>query len=132
MAEQLLWFADPRLIKIIIKEERPVGFLFAYPDISAALRRCHGKLLPFGWLDLLVALRTTRILNVNGAGMIEEYRGSGGTAILFNEMRKSGMNGRFERAEVVQIGVDNEKMLRELAGVGIIFHKKHCVYERRI
>jgi hypothetical protein len=130
MADQLLWFADPKLIKIIMKEERPVGFLFAYPDISEALQRCKGRLFPFGWLDILITLRTTKLVNVNGAGMIEEYRGSGGTAILFNEIRKNGQDGRYTRAEIVQVGADNERMLRDLSNLGISFHKKHCMYAR--
>ena len=130
MADQLLWFADPKLIKIIMKEERPVGFLFAYPDISDALQRTKGRLFPFGWLDLLISLRTTKLINVNGAGMIEEYRGSGGTAILFSELRKSGQNSRYTRAEIVQVGTDNERMLRELSSLGITFHKKHRMYSR--
>lgn len=39
LAGQLLWFADPKLIKIVMKDDQPVGFLFAYPDISAALQK---------------------------------------------------------------------------------------------
>jgi hypothetical protein len=132
MAEQLLWFADPRLIKIILKDDQPVGFLFAYPDISAALQRTRGRLFPFGWLDLLITLRTTPLVNVNGAGMIEEYRGSGGTAILFSEILKSWQNNRYTQAEIVQIGADNQRMLRELSNFGITFHKKHCLYARQL
>jgi hypothetical protein len=132
MAEQFLWFADPKLIKIIMKDDLPVGFLFAYPDISEAVQRSKGRLFPFGWLDMLITLRTTKMLNINGAGMIEEYRGSGGTAILFNEMVKSGENSRYTQAEIVQIGADNDRMLRELSGVGITFHKKHRLYARQL
>ena len=33
LADQMLWFANPRLIKIVMKDDEPVGFLFAYPDI---------------------------------------------------------------------------------------------------
>ena len=130
MADQLIWFADPKLIKIVMKEQRPVGFLFAYPDISEALQRTKGQLFPFGWLDILISLRTTKVININGAGMIEEYRGSGGTALLFSELRKSCQNTRYTRAEIVQIGADNERMLRELASLGITFHKKHRMYSR--
>ena len=61
MANQLLWFADPRLIKIILKGEEPIGFLLAYPDISAAVQRCKGRLWPFGWLDVLLELRSLGI-----------------------------------------------------------------------
>ena len=89
MADQILWFADPKLIKIVYHEDEPVGFLFAYPDISAAIQRTGGKLFPFGWAQLLIELRRTKWLNINGMGLVEKYRGMGGTALLFSEMYKT-------------------------------------------
>lgn len=132
MADQILWFADPTMIKIVMKESRPVGFLFAYPDISTALQRTKGHLFPFGWLYILHELRTTHCLNINGAGMIDEFRGSGGTAILFNELIKSTIKSRYTHFEVVQISAKNERMLQELSNLGITFHKKHRLYSRLI
>ncbi len=132
MANQILWFSDPTLIKIVMKETRPVGFLFAYPDISAALQRVKGRLFPFGWLDIFFELRKTRTINLNGAGMIEEYRGSGGTAILLNEIVKSLEHSRYTHGEVVQVNATNERMLQELSNFGITFHKKHRAYSRTI
>jgi hypothetical protein len=133
MADQLIWFADPRLIKILYKGDRPVGFLFAYPDISAALQRRQGKLWPIGWADYLVERSRTNWINVNGAGIIEEYRGQGGTAILFSEMWKSvEEGGRFVGGDIVQIGEDNTRMQNELEGLGITFHKKHRMYAKTI
>ena len=52
LANQILWLADPKLIKLVMKEGKAVGFLFAYPDVSAALQKTKGKLFPFGWLTL--------------------------------------------------------------------------------
>ncbi len=132
LADQILWIADPTMIKIIMKESRPVGFLFAYPDISSALQRTKGRLFPLGWLSILHELRTTHCLNINGAGMIDEFRGSGGTAILFNEILKSSANSRYTHAEVVQVSAKNERMLKELSNLGITFHKKHRLYSRAI
>jgi GNAT superfamily N-acetyltransferase len=131
LANQMLWFADPRLIKIIYKGDQPIGFLFAYPDISAAVQRTRGCLWPVGWIDLLLELRRTRWININGAAIVERYRGLGGTALLFSEMHKSVIEGRFDHADIVQIGVENETMLRELRDLGIGFHKKHRLYQRR-
>jgi hypothetical protein len=128
MADQILWFADPRLIKIVMKGDEPVGFLFAYPDISAAIQRNRGRIFPFGWLDMLVELRRTKWINVNGAGMIEGYRGLGGTALLFSEMHRSVVEGKFEHADLGQIGVDNDRMQRELRDLGIDFYKAHRLY----
>jgi len=132
LADQMLWFADPRLIKIIMKDDQPVGFLFAYPDISAALQRTHGRLFPFGWLDMFLELKRTKWININGAGILEEYRGLGGTAILFSEMYKSVSESRYRYADVVQIGVENDKMQRELTDLGINFYKTHRLYQRII
>ena len=132
IANQLIWFADPRLIKIIAKDDKPVGYLFAYPDISAAVQRTKGKLYPFGWINLLLEMKRTDWVNINGAGIIEQYQGLGGTAILFSEMYKSVIDGGFKHAELVQIGVDNDKMQRELRELGIDFYKTHRMYQRSL
>ncbi len=130
LAAQLLRFADPRLIKVVLKGEEIIGFLFAYPDISAALQRTGGRLFPWGWIDLLRELRRTRCVNINGAGILPQHRGLGGTALLFSEVRKSIVGGGFEVAEVVQVGVENERMLRELRDLGVDFCKVHRLYRR--
>jgi len=131
MAQQLISFADPRLIKIVMKGDEIVGFMFGYPDPSAAIQRCKGKLFPFGWLDILIELRRTKWINLNGAGLLEKYRGSGGTALLFVEMYKSVRDSHhYLDADVVQIGAENDKMQREIAGLGIDFYKVHRMYRK--
>jgi hypothetical protein len=140
MGNQLLWFADPRLLKIVYKvedpcvgNEEPVGFLMAYPDISAALQKTKGKVFPFGWITLLREFKRTDWLNINGAGLLPEYRGSGGTAILYSELFKSVVEtGQFQHAEVIQIGMENENMLRDLANFGVDFYKTHRTYARNL
>jgi hypothetical protein len=132
MADQILWFADPRLIKLIMKDDEIVGFLFAYPDISAALQRTGGRLWPLGWIDILREFRRTKWVNINGAGIDARYRGLGGTALLFREMGRSLEGGRFEHADLVQIGVDNDKMQRELRDLGVDFYKRHRMYTREL
>ena len=167
MANQLLWFADPRLLKVVIKVEdprqgaedprkgvedprqgaaapravpdrvqgkdQPVGFLMAYPDISAALQKTGGRLFPFGWITLLREFKRTDWLNINGAGLLPEYRGSGGTAILYSELFKAVVEpGQFKHADSVQIGAENENMLRELEAFGVDFYKAHRTYVRTL
>lgn len=131
MANQMLWFADPRLVKIVMKDEKPVGFLLAYPDLSAALQKTRGRLFPFGWLTLLLELKKTPWVNINGAGMLDEYRGLGGTAILFSEMYKTiRESGQFQHADLVQVGTENDRMQRELRDLGVDFYKTHRLYKK--
>lgn len=132
IAEQMLWFADPSLIKIILKDGNPAGFLFAYPDISAAIQRTRGRFWPFGWIDLLLELHRTRRININGAGIAENHRGLGATALLYREMYHSVVDGGYEVAEIVQIGVENEKMQAEMRNFGVNFCKTHRLYEKHL
>ena len=132
MADQLLFFADPHLVKILMKGEKPIGFLLTYPDISAAIQRCHGRLFPFGWLGILLEPRRTKWLNINGAAILEEFQGMGGTAVLFNELFKSVKDSRFYHAEVIQIGLENERMQNEMRNFGVDFYKMHRTYRREI
>lgn len=132
IAQQMLLFADPRLIKVVMKDDELVGFLFAYPDVSAAVQRTKGKLFPLGWLDLWLELKRTKWVNINGVAIVEKYRGGGGTALLFSEMEKSIVEGGFAHADLVQIGADNAKMQREVAALGIDFYKTHRMYRKTI
>jgi hypothetical protein len=132
LANQLLRFADPKLIKIVMKGDEPIGFLFAYPDVSEAIQKIKGRVFPFGWISLLRAFKTTEWVNINGAGIAEKHRGTGGTALLFSEIQKSIQQSNFKHADLVQIVVENDRMQRELRNLGIDFYKTHRLYEREL
>ena len=108
----------------------PVGFLLAYPDISAALQRTGGSLFPLGWVRMLRELRTTRWVNINGMGLIKKYRGGGGPALLFSELAKTLLDSRFEQADIVQVAEENHAMQRDAARFGVQFYKTHRIYTR--
>lgn len=133
MANGLLWIAQPELIKIIMKDETPIGFLLAYPEISKALQKTKGKIFPFGWLPVLIEKQRTEWVNINGIGVVEEYRGLAATALLFVELYRSiTSSGQFKYGEVIQIGTENERMRQELRDMGIEFYKTHALFELEI
>ena len=133
MTTGLLWIAQPELIKLIFKDDQPVGFLLAYPDIAKGLKATHGRILPFGWIRLLWEKRNSDWIDINGAGIAAEYRGLAATALLFSEMEKSvTTSGQFKHGEVIQIGTENERMHAELRGMGIDFYKSHALFEMEI
>lgn len=133
MVSQLLWIADPRLVKLIYKDGEPVGWMLSYPDIGAALQRTNGRLFPFGWLQILLESKRTSWFNLNGIGIIESYQRLGGTAILINELYKSVMNGdQYHYAELLQMREENINILLEAANLDIDFHKTHRLYDKSI
>ena len=133
MVSQLMGIADPRIVKLIYKDDKAVGWLLAYPDIGAALQRIKGRLFPFGWLQILLESKRTNWINLNGIGILEEYQRIGGTAVLFNELYKSIMDfEQYDYAELLQMREENINIPLETASLNLDFHKTHRLYEKHL
>lgn len=128
--DNILVIADPRLIKIITSGDQVVGFLFGFHDVSAALQRARGRLFPFGLIGLLLELRRTKWVAINGAGILPEYQGRGGNALLYNEMDKTIREFGFQHADLTQVADTAVQMRSDLVNIGGQLYKTHRVYER--
>jgi GNAT superfamily N-acetyltransferase len=122
--------ADPRLIKIIVHHDDVVGFLLAFPDISAAVRRSRGRLFPLGLIDILIEMRRTKWIAINAAGILPEFQGRGGNALLYAEIEKTVHEHKFEHIALYQVAETAVQMRRDLERLGGIAYKNHRVYRR--
>lgn len=131
VVENIMTVADHRLIKIITHGDEVVGFLFAFPDISAAMKRNQGKLLPFGILDLMLEMKRTKTVSVNGIGILPKYQGHGGNAILYSEMGKTLLGfDQFTHVEMTQVAETTEQMRADLKNLNGVEYKNHRVYRK--
>jgi len=131
--DNIFLVADPRLIKIIMHGEEIVGFLFAFPDVSAALQRAKGKLLPFGLPDLLLEMKRTKTISGNGMGILPEFQGMGGNALLYYEMANTGLSFKqFEHVEMTQVAETTKQMRADLKNLNGVEYKNHRVYRRAV
>lgn len=134
LLDNILMIADPRLIKIITHNETDaIGFLFGFPDLSAALQRAHGSLTPWSAVDLLLLeKRKTKWVSLNGAGVLPEFQGAGGNALLYIEMEKTLNQYNFEHADLTQVAETAVQMRHDLENVGGKAYKNHRVFQRHI
>ncbi|MDX1613416.1 MAG: GNAT family N-acetyltransferase [Candidatus Promineifilaceae bacterium] len=132
VVDNIMLVANPKLIKIIAHEERVVGFAFGWPDVSAAMQRSKGKLFPFGIVDLLLEMRRTNWLAGNGMGILPEYQGRGGNALLYTELEKTVRESGFEHCELTQIAETAEQMRNDLRTLGGEPYKNHRVFRKQI
>jgi hypothetical protein len=132
VTDSLLSVADPRLIKIIARGDEAVGFLFAFRDVSSGLQRSRGRLWPFGILHLLWDMRRTDWVAINGAGILPEFQGRGGNALLYSEMEKTIHEAGFRHADLTQVAESAVQMRRDLETVGGVAYKNHRVYARKL
>lgn len=123
--------ADPSLIKLLVCRGEIAGFLLGFPDLSAALQRGHGRITPWGIIDLLLEYGRTRWLIVNGAAILPQYQRLGGNALLYYMLEKiASRNRRFLSVDAVQIAETTELMLSDMNTLGGKVYKVHRIYER--
>jgi hypothetical protein len=131
--DNIFLVADHRLIKVILHDEEIVGFLFAFPDVSAALQRAKGRLLPFGLPDLLLEMKRTKTISGNGMGILPEFQGMGGNALLYYEMAKTVFSfNQFEHVEMTQVAETTKQMRADLKNLNGVEYKNHRVYRRQL
>lgn len=133
VVENILTIADHRLMKIITHGDDVVGFLFAFYDVSAALQRAKGKLFPFGLLDILMEMRRTKTVSVNGMGILPQFQGHGGNALLYYAMGKTLLEfQQFVHVEMTQVAETTEQMRADLKNLNGIEYKNNRVYRKYI
>jgi GNAT superfamily N-acetyltransferase len=128
MADQLLPIADPRLVVLLLAGDEIAGYILLIPDVSEAIRASRGGLLPFGWLRILRAVRTTRRVAITGMGLTPEHRGTGANLILYARLARRAEQYRFTSAEAVQVDEDNVPMMKNLDRLGVPVTKRHRMY----
>lgn len=132
LLDNLLTIANPRLIKIITHQDDAVGFLFGFPDVSSALQRANGHINPLSLADLLIDLRRTRWVALNGAGILPEFQGRGGNALLYSEMEKTVREYKFEHADLTQVAETAVQMRSDLENLGGKMYKNHRVFRKQL
>lgn len=133
VVSNIMTIADHRLIKIITHGEDVVGFLFAFHDVSAALQRARGHLLPWGLLGILLELKRTDTVSVNGMGILPEFQGHGGNAILYSEMGRTLFGFKqFTHVEMTQVAETTEQMRADLKNLNGVEYKNNRVYRKSL
>jgi len=130
--DNIMVVAVPDLIKVITYKDEIIGFLLAFPDISAALQKYKGQLTPAALLGYLRELKRTNWISFNGVGVLPEYHGRGGNALLFNEIYKSANQFHYEHGELTQIAETAKEMRKDLENLGVLPYKNHRIYGREI
>jgi GNAT superfamily N-acetyltransferase len=79
---------------MILKEGKLIGFGIGMPSFSQALQKNNGRLLPFGWINMLRAFKNDEIVDLYLVSADPEYARLGITRLLFfeifNNLKKNG------------------------------------------
>ncbi len=127
-----LGHVDPEFVKIAVDGDRVVGFLIAMPSLSRAFQKAQGRLFPFGYLHLLLALRKSKVLDFYLAGVLPEYQGKGVDLLMSYEMGASAVARGMEFGESNRELETNTKVQALWKFHEKRLHRRSRVYRRRL
>ena len=87
--KQYFPFINPDFVGMVLNEQDDVvGFGVCLPSLTHALQKCNGKLFPFGWYQIMRALKSNDIVDMYLNGVKPEYLNKGVVAMYYNEIHK--------------------------------------------
>lgn len=130
--QDLLSIANPKYLKVILHNDMIAGFIVAYPDINKSFQRCGGHLFPFGWFLIMLERNHPTVIDINGVGLLPEYQGMGGNALLYSELDKVLSAPGLKRAEVVQVDERNFRSKSDMQNLGVTLTKTHRTFQKSL
>jgi hypothetical protein len=132
-ANRYLSVINPKFVKLIYDEhKRLIAFALAMPEISAGIRKAHGRLFPFGFIHILRTSRTSRLLTMLLGAIDTEYRNNGLDAVLGIKMLESAQAEKMEFIDSHLVLETNLKMRAEYEKLGGVVKKRFRIFSKAL
>lgn len=136
--EMYLSFVDYNIITLIEDstcDNKLVGIGITIPSLTRALQKCRrGRLFPFGWWHILMALKfhKTKIVDCLLIGVLPEYRKKGANALLFSDLIPRYVNYGWEWGETQVEMETNHAVQSQWSEIDTTVHKRRRCYKKAL
>jgi ribosomal protein S18 acetylase RimI-like enzyme len=132
LARDLKQIIDPQAVLVAeAPDGEPIGFAIALPDINVLLAGLNGRLLPFGWLRMLVGLPRLRQYRMWALGVVPAYQGKAVDALLYRRLYEA-LACKQVRMEINYVLEDNVRMNNAIVKLGAKPMRRYRVYQMAI
>ena len=130
IAARYMIILNPKFIKIVESSDGVIGFAIGIPDISDAVRRSGGRLLPLGIFRILRDLKRSKKLLMLLGGVRKSHRGKGLDVLMAAKMLEACMINKMELIDLHLILEDNTRMRAECERIGGEVIKRFRIYQK--
>jgi GNAT superfamily N-acetyltransferase len=121
-------FIRPDFVTLLIKDQKLAAFSITMPSLSIALQRSKGKIFPFGFYHLLMAMRKNNTADLLLIAVQKELQGKGVNAVLMYETLRSYIRNGIRFADASHQLEDNTKVRSLWDGFDATAHKRRRCY----
>jgi GNAT superfamily N-acetyltransferase len=110
--DQIFSFIDPDFISVVTdKNERIVAIAISMPSLTNALKKCRGKLFPFGWFHVYRAFKRNSSADLYLMAIHPALKNKGVSAILVEDLMGKFNKRRITKAFTHPISEKNDGMI---------------------
>ena len=101
-------------VKLLLDgQNRVAGFVIAMPSLSRALQKARGRLFPFGFMHLLIALKRPKYIDLYLGAVRRDLQGKGVDALLMSELARTCIRNHIISAES-NLELEENKLVQAL------------------
>ena len=132
LAARYLPILDPRYIKAVFHPTNGqlLAFMVGLPNFSRGIQRARGRLLPFGWLHILRAMKKASQLDLMLGAVDKAWRHRGLEVLMGVEMMRAAAAGGLYRVETHLVLENNQPMRAVYEKNGAALIKRFRIYQR--
>ena len=124
---------DPDFCCLLVDgSDELVGFAVGAPSVAEAMKKCRGKLLPFGWTGVLKALKKNDALDLFLIAIRPELQGSGVNGVLMEHLYRGCIKHGIKHAETGPQLETNLKVHGQWKMFGVEVQKRRRCFVKKI
>lgn len=131
--KQYFGFIKPEYVPVVLDEhDKLAAFGITMPSLSRALQKCNGRLLPFGFIHLMRAMKNNPVADLYLTAVRPDLQNKGVNAMLIYEMNKvyNALGVKF--VETNRELESNNKIQSQWRFYDARLHKRRRVYKKEL
>jgi len=131
-ANKYLGVLNPNFVKLVFKDEKPIGFIVGMPSLSKAMQKAKGSLFPLGFTYLLKAQKGKGVDTMDQmlTGVLKEYHSTGAAVVLQAEIQEEMMKHDLKYIETTGMFETNDRGIKNWKNYEHIQHKRKRCYRK--
>ena len=131
LAAKYLPILDPFFTKVIIdRENKPLAFIVASPDMSRGIQKAKGRLFPFGFIHILSSLKKSKQLDLFLGAVKDPEKNKGLIALLGVAIFQSAGKRKMEYIDSHLILESNKAMRAVMERMNAKVYKRYRVFSK--
>ncbi len=131
--KQYFGYILPEYVPVVLDSNNNVAaFGIAMPSLSAAFQQCNGSLFPFGFIQVLRALKHNKTVDLYLTAVRPDLQNKGVNAILMHESNKAFVKNKIKKVETNRELEANSKIQAQWRFFEHRQHKRRRCYKKEL